>query len=363
MIRKCLTILLINVLILQCGAINLVFSKNVNYSEADANKYKSLIRSVYYLNSSLKNEIDSYKKLLDNCANNNYVFDVEKIDKICEEAIDCLKDESCLLKINGPLIIVGDIHGDIKSLEFCIKKFLKEMSFGKSILFLGDYVDRGKNSVECSVLLLKLKTMFPDKVYLLRGNHEIKKVKNEKSRERYASPKYGFLQEVRKKYNDDHVFVKLNEVFNYLSISAVVNDSVFCVHGGITPEMSSLNQLSELRKPISYESLCETKNKEKESLIMDLVWSDPSDVNHFKKNEKRGKGKLFGHKQVLNFLKTFSFNKIVRGHQCVDGYDDKFNDESIITVFSIPNYVGKTNRGGIINCDNTGNFSYEYIVY
>lgn len=363
MIRKFLTILLINVLILQCGVISLAFSKDVNCSELHVNKYESLIRSDYHLDSNLKSEFKDYKKLLDNCVNDNYIFDVNEVDKICAEAIDCLKEESCLLKVDGPLIIVGDIHGDIKSLEFCIQKFLKEINNGTSILFLGDYVDRGKNSVECSLLLLKLKTMFPDKVYLLRGNHEIKKVKNESSRERYASSKYGFLKEVRKKYNDDYVFLKLNEVFDYLSVSAIANNSIFCVHGGITPEISSLNQLSKLKKPISYESLCETKNKEKESLIMDLVWSDPSDVNHFKKNEKRGKGKLFGHKQVLKFLKTFSFNKIVRGHQCVDGYDDKFNDGSIITVFSIPNYVGKTNRGAIIHCDNTGNFSYEYIVY
>lgn len=87
-----------------------------------------------------------------------------------------MKKEPTMLKLNGPAIIVGDIHGNIKSLLFCINKFLSSENKDKSIIFLGDYVDRGKNSLECITLLFKLKTMFPKNVFLLRGNHEFQEI-------------------------------------------------------------------------------------------------------------------------------------------------------------------------------------------
>lgn len=365
--KKLLAMLLITSLACQvspCTNISAIKLNNHKTNKtADLNNTQLLMQNLTKSINNQEQKIKEFELIMDNCINNKYILKEQEIDKICDEAIACIKDESCLLKINGPTIIVGDIHGDIKALKFCISKFLKEAADGKNILFLGDYVDRGKNSVECAALALKLKTMFPNQVFMLRGNHEIKRVKSKHARERYASPKYGFLKEVREKYNNkDHVFKKLNNAFDYLSIAAIVNNSLFCVHGGISPCLNDLNTLSKLKKPISYESLSKKGNEEIENLVMDLLWSDPSEVNDFEENTKRGRGKLFGSEQVNDFLSKFNLNHIVRGHQCVNGHDDKFKDGKLITIFSIPKYVGKSNKGSIIDYVD-GKFSFIDIKY
>lgn len=359
MCKNFLSVLIITILICQVGL-------NCKVSALDSVEPDTVKKQISLSTEPLaecEQSIKDFEHLMNNCINNNYVLNVKEVDSICDNFISCAKGEACLLKINTPTIIVGDIHGDIKSLEFCVKRFFNEIHNGKSILFLGDYVDRGKNSVECAALVLKLKTMFPDKVYVLRGNHEIKRVKNKHDREKYASSKYGFLKEVRRKYsNKDHVFKKINAAFDYLPIAAIVNNSLFCVHGGISPELKDLNVLKKLEKPISYERLSKSKNSKIKDLIMDLLWSDPNNVNDFEENIKRGRGKVFGIKQVNSFLNEFNLKHIIRGHQCVEGHDDKFKDGSIITVFSVPNYVGKTNKGSIMYYINEDNFFFVDII-
>lgn len=365
--KNLLAILLIMLLTWQVSPCTNIYAIKLNNDRinktADLNNTQFLMQSLTKSINNQEQKIKEIELIMNNCINDKYILKEQEIDKICAKAIALIKDESCLLKINGPTIIVGDIHGDIKALKFCIHKFLIEANEGKNILFLGDYVDRGKNSVECAALVLKLKTMFPNQVFILRGNHEIKRVKSKHARERYASPKYGFLKEVREKYNNkDHVFKKLNNAFDYLSIAAIVNNSLFCVHGGISPYLNDLNTLSELKKPISYESLSEKGNEEIESLVMDLLWSDPSEVSDFEENTKRGRGKIFGSEQVNNFLSKFNLNHIVRGHQCVDGHDDKFKDGKFITIFSIPKYVGKSNKASVIDYVD-GKISFVDIKY
>ncbi len=371
--KKYLSILLSTALVSQIGgtsqiSANGLYNKTNILQNIELNQMQGLKRNNkndIILDNKLEDKIIEAETTLNRCMDSSSKLSVKEIDKICNKSIELLKNESCLIRISGPTIIVGDIHGDIQALSFCVKTFLREIRSGKSILFLGDYVDRGKNSVECSYLILKLKVLFPNKVFLLRGNHEIRKAKSKQTRDRYIGSQYGFLAESRKKYNnEDHVFKKINEVFDYMSIAATIDDSAFCVHGGISPELNDLNQINELKKPISYEDLSKIDNRKEENLIMDLLWSDPNYGNKFESNQKRGRGKLFGHKQVLEFLNKFNFKHIIRGHQCVeDGYDDKFKDGSIITIFSVPNYVRKSNKGAIIDYTNENNFEFKNIVY
>lgn len=346
---KYLSILLSALLLLQIGIVPQVHAANLYNNKIEIVKKqkftKEQIANLIDENDTLL-KISQFKEVLNMCSHNNYTLNVNEIDAICNNAIKCLKEESCLLKIDGSTIIVGDIHGDIKAFEFCARKFLRELDSGKSILFLGDYVDRGKNSVECAALILLLKVIFPNKVFLLRGNHEDAKM----------SHKYGFEKEALKKYdNDRHVFEKIHEAFNYLSIAAIIDNSTLCVHGGISLRLNDLRQIDKLQKPIPYTNL------KKGNFVMDLLWSDPSsDAKDFKEDQNLKTRKKFSHEQTKAFLEKFNLEHIIRGHQCVqNGYDDKFGDSSIITIFSIPNYVRKHNKGAIM--EYIGKDTFEFI--
>jgi serine/threonine-protein phosphatase PP1 catalytic subunit len=117
---------------------------------------------------------------------------------------------------------LGDVHGQFKDLLRIFKA--GGLPKDQKYLLMGDYVDRGKNSLECIILLLCFKIKYPQTFFMLRGNHECS----------YINRMYGFYDECKRRLNMK-IFKTFTDVFNYLPIAAVVNKRIFCMHGGLSP--------------------------------------------------------------------------------------------------------------------------------
>lgn len=133
-------------------------------------------------------------------------------------------------------IILGDVHGQYYDV-------LRLFEYGgyppeSNYLFLGDYVDRGKQSLETVCLLLAYKIKFPENFFLTRGNHECASINRI----------YGFYDECKRRYS-----IKLwkifTDCFNALPVAASVDDKIFCMHGGLSPELNSLDQVRKIVRP------------------------------------------------------------------------------------------------------------------
>jgi len=138
----------------------------------------------------------------------------------------------------------------------------------------GDYVNRGKNSIETIELLLCLKLKYPGHISLLRGNHEDINI----------SKIYGFYDEVLRIYGDVLLFNKFCELFNYLPLAAIVSNEIFCVHAGLSPEFNRISELQKVER---------TRNIPTEGILCDILWSEPDDINGWNVIPK-GAGWAFG---------------------------------------------------------------------
>ena len=239
-----------------------------------------------------------------------------EIEQLCEKARELFYEEPNVQEVRAPVTICGDIHGQFQDLLelFRIGGDCPEVNY----LFLGDYVDRGRNSVETFLYLLALKVKYPERVTLIRGNHE----------SRTITQVYGFYDECSRKFGSLNVWRYCTEVFDCLPLSAVVENSVLCVHGGISPRLPTLNDIRALDRQQEVPA---------EGPMSDLMWSDPEDIKGWNASP-RGAGYLFGGNVVEEFLRTNGLNYIVRSHQLVmEGYKMYFN-EKVVTVWSAPNY-------------------------
>ena len=259
---------------------------------------------------------------------------VEEINYICQTVQPIFMSQPTLLEIKPPLTIVGDVHGQYHDLMriFELNKYPPDTRY----LFLGDYVDRGKNSIECLCLLLIYKIKYPNDFYMLRGNHECS----------YINRLYGFYDECVKTYSLE-VWRMFADVFNRLPIAAIVEDKIFCVHGGLSPHLESLDQIRDIPRPIEVPE---------EGLLCDLLWSDPSPEAQDWEDNERGTSYCFGLPQVETFLQKFDFDLICRAHQAImEGFEFPFQDsQCLVTVFSAPNYCYEyENKGAILNVDDS----------
>ena len=160
---------------------------------------------------------------------NGDILTEREFRELCERAKEIFSEESNCQPVRAPVIVCGDIHGQFHDL-------LKLFDLGgkipeSSYVFMGDYVDRGYNSLETIQLLLCYKVKYPGHITLLRGNHET----------RQTSALYGFYEEANRKYGNPNPWKYCMEVFDHFPISAVVENKVFCVHGGLSPDVSTLD--------------------------------------------------------------------------------------------------------------------------
>lgn len=253
-----------------------------------------------------------------------------EIEWLCKEAQKLFESQPVLLEISAPVKICGDIHGQYNDL-------LHLFEYGgyppeSNYLFLGDYVDRGKQSLECICLLLAYKIKFPQNFFLLRGNHESKGINRI----------YGFYDECKRRYTVG-LWKKFTECFDWLPISAIVEERILCMHGGISPDLFDIKQIQEIQRPTDIPD---------KGLLCDLLWSDPdTKVTGWGEND-RGVSVTFCAEKLREFLDSANIDFIARAHQVVqDGYEF-FGDKDLVTVFSAPNYCGDfTNAGAIMNVD------------
>jgi serine/threonine-protein phosphatase PP1 catalytic subunit len=235
-----------------------------------------------------------------------------------------------LLELTPPLTIVGDIHGQYHDLlrVFNDCKFPGKTNY----LFLGDYVDRGCQSIETICLLMAFKVCYPENFFMLRGNHECS----------YINRLHGFYDECVN-YYDPNIWRMFCDVFNCLPIAAIIDDKVFCVHGGISPELESLDQIRNIERP---------QDVPEEGLVCDLLWADPDpDIDEWNENE-RGTSYVFGRTALQKFLAKFKFDLLCRAHQAVmAGFEFPYpDDKSVVTVFSAPNYCYEyQNKGAVMH--------------
>ncbi|ORZ19041.1 serine/threonine-protein phosphatase PP-Z1 [Absidia repens] len=191
-------------------------------------------------------------------------------------------------------------------------------------LFLGDYVDRGKQSLESILLLFCYKIKFPETFFLLRGNHE--------SGKPFLFPiVYGFYDECKRRTNVK-IWKTFVDVFNTLPIAALVASKIFCVHGGLSPSLDSMEDIRGIMRPTDVPEY---------GTLNDLLWSDPSDTAIEWEDNERGVSYCFGKKIVNEFLAKHDLDLVCRAHMVVeDGYEF-FNERTLVTVFSAPNYCGE----------------------
>ena len=252
----------------------------------------------------------------------------DECDYVIDKSYEIFQKEESLLKIKAPLYICGDIHGQYYDLlrVFDILNYPPQSTF----LFLGDYVDRGKQSLECLLLLLCLKIQYPDKIFLLRGNHECEAL----------NKIYGFYDECKRRLSIK-CFKKITNLFNMMPISALINENILCMHGGLSKDLQNIEQINKILRPTDIPN---------EGLLCDLLWSDPNEslTEDFGSNE-RNISVTFSKDYVKNFVEKNNLDLICRAHQVVEEGFEFFADMKLVTIFTAPNYMGEfDNNGGIL---------------
>lgn len=253
------------------------------------------------------------------------------LEFICLLAREVLLEDPMCLQIRAPVCIVGDLHGQYEDLLRIIRT--KGSPTHQRYLFLGDYVDRGKNSLETMTLLLCYKLKYPINVYLLRGNHESP----------YINHIYGFYDECKRRYSTK-LWKYFVDCYSCLPVAAIISNRVFCCHGGLSPTLTNIEDIDRIERPTDIPI---------EGILCDLLWSDPDTSLGWKRNT-RGISWVFGSDIVERFLRRHDFDLICRAHQVVeDGYEF-FGKRQLVTVFSAPNYCGIFDNAGatmFIDCD------------
>lgn len=252
--------------------------------------------------------------------------------KLVEAVQELFSQESMCLSLSGEYVVIGDLHGHVFDLLRILQVY--GLPPARRYLFLGDYVDRGNFSTETITLIYLLKVLFPNHIYLIRGNHEFEIVNKE----------FGFYSEVMTMYKSPLIYMMYNLSFGYMPIAAVVNDSVYCVHGGIGPKITEISQFSAMKKPLK--ELGDTD---------EVFWSDPSDKSGGFVVSDRGRGYKFGATEVSQFLDKNGLKMLVRGHQVVEDGVTFSMGNRVATIFSASDYIpGLKNKSGVLVLTETG---------
>ncbi|KAJ6548690.1 Metallo-dependent phosphatase [Mycena capillaripes] len=263
---------------------------------------------------------------------------------IIEKATDVLRSEPNMLALEGPVTICGDIHGQYYDL-------MKLFEIGGSpadtpYLFLGDYVDRGYFSIECVLYLWALKIWYPTSIFLLRGNHEC----------RHLTDYFTFKLECKHKYSE-RIYDACTESFCSLPLAAVLNKQFLCIHGGLSPEFNTLDDLRTIDR---------FREPPTQGLMCDILWSDPAEdfgtektADSFLHNHVRGCSYFFTYQAACNFLERNNLLSIIRAHEAQDsGYrmyrkTKTTGFPSVMTIFSAPNYLDMyNNKAAVIKYEN-----------
>lgn len=265
------------------------------------------------------------------------------------------KNEQRCVSVSSPTYIIGDIHGNIEdliTLENCLWK--RYPIIDCNLVFLGDYVDRGKWSVECVIYLFALKILMPNNVTMIRGNHEV----------RPLQAHYSYKYECLSKYGDDYgnkIWELTNRIFDHLPLCAIIDDAIFCSHGGIPRSTVDINDIQKLDNNIS-------EPEHGHPIAWEILWSDPIHQQQFLElscllnytedqkvgflpNRRRGTAFVFNEDAATRFLKQNNLTHIIRAHEVpTNGFFFHF-DKKCATIFSSSHYCGNNNECAVILVD------------
>lgn len=315
------------------------------YSNEDSELFQSFIDIL--LRPSEKKGEESFNKTI-----SKFRFRREHIIALARAFQEIIADQPMVLKINTPVKIFGDIHGQYEDLMRFFELWGEPSeNIGGDIqsidyLFLGDYVDRGCNSLETICLLMALKIKYPEKIHMLRGNHE----------DVLINFNFGFKEEcdlrLSQEYDEEmDVYKVLNEVFEYLPLAALIEDQILCIHGGIGGCLSSINEIEEIERPLC---IIHEANNKTEQIVMDILWSDPTEndeelgiqPNPLRDSKSFGNIVKYGPDVVEKFLEQNNLSMIIRAHECVPDGFERFSGGNLITIFSATDYCRRHKNAG-----------------
>ncbi|XWW95591.1 hypothetical protein V2A60_003556 [Cordyceps javanica] len=263
---------------------------------------------------------------------------------ILKTGADVLRAEPNLLEMDAPITVCGDVHGQYYDL-------MKLFEVGGDpaetrYLFLGDYVDRGYFSIECVLYLWSLKIHYPKTLWLLRGNHEC----------RHLTDYFTFKLECKHKYSEA-VYEACIEAFCCLPLAAVMNKQFLCIHGGLSPELHTLDDLRNVDR---------FREPPTQGLMCDILWADPLEdfgqektSDYFLHNHVRGCSYFFSYPAACAFLEKNNLLSVIRAHEAQDaGYrmyrkTKTTGFPSVMTIFSAPNYLDVyNNKAAVLKYEN-----------
>jgi serine/threonine-protein phosphatase 2A catalytic subunit len=294
------------------------------------------------------------------------------IKRLCDKAREILLGESNVQPVRCPVTVCGDIHGQFHDLSELFR--IGGNSPDTNYLFMGDYVDRGYYSVETVTLLVALKVRYRDRVTILRGNHESRQI----------TQVYGFYDECLRKYGNANVWKYFTDLFDYLPLTALIDDQVrllsscphlalesradfsflslslslfrapqiFCLHGGLSPSIDTLDHIRSIDR---------IQEVPHEGPMCDLLWSDPDDRCGWGISP-RGAGYTFGQDISEAFNHNNGLTLVARAHQLVmDGFNWS-QERNVVTIFSAPNYCYRCgNQAAIMEIDE--NLKYTFLQF
>jgi len=251
-----------------------------------------------------------------------------ELQQLCQAASEAFQRQGTLIEVDPPITVVGDVHGQYSDLL----RIFEHSGFPDvtSYVFLGDYVDRGRQSIETIALLFCYKVKYPKTFFLLRGNHETEAINSF----------FGFRDEANRRYPHSCLWTAFNTAFKWLPSTVLIGGKILGMHGGISPALQSIEQLRHLTRPLEPIK----PNPNRPYLELDLLWSDPDPWTSGWKENTRGASYTFGTDIVYDMCRRLDIDMIVRAHQVVqDGYEF-FANRHLITLFSAPHYTGTFNN-------------------
>jgi diadenosine tetraphosphatase ApaH/serine/threonine PP2A family protein phosphatase len=278
-----------------------------------------------------------------------YEVRLSRISALCSIAQKLFFQEERCVKVSGPTTVFGDLHGNLADVLLYERLFWPRLPSASNFVFLGDYVDRGLQSLEVFLYMLALKVMEPAKFTILRGNHETRQMQTQFSFQKECLAKFG-------RKIGSQVWQMLNQVMDCMPFCAVINDSIFCAHGGIPTSVSCIKDLNLIPTPLVDPEL-------EGPAAWEIMWNDPVDQTEveetgvslkskgFMPNIKRGTAFLFSQVAVDNFLKENNLSHVIRAHEMrKSGMSFHFNGK-VATVFSCSFYSGQTNIAAVIKVE------------
>ena len=282
------------------------------------------------------------------------LFADEQIEELLDEVKIVLSKESSLIRLKSPCKIFGNLYGNYYDLMRYFESFGNPSDSNQNgdinvmqYIFLGDFCDRGKYSLEVVLLLFALKVKYPEHIILLRGHHEDIEV----------NAYYGLGSECKERLKDDIgkelcIFRKINKVFDLLPLAALIDNSVLCVHGGIGSALNSLSEIENIKRPIQVKQSVTNRT---EQIVIDLLWSEYSDsVDSIEMNVDRDEKKYgfivkFGKERLEKFLTDNELTMVINSHQFVQEGVMSFCNDKLLTVYSATNYMDEyKNNGGML---------------